>query len=186
MGDKNRYARRILLLGTICLAALTLTAVVPSPVSTVASAAALAAAAADPFCEVLCDDTTTPYCDPEEHLVWNADEPGVTWLNAMRRGGSHPTSCYNGDCESMHDAGQCQAYIIPGESPLTPEITEHLRQAIVAADAMEVRALLKAHPSQLSFNIKRSAIQVRACNGRLKEHLALSHKIVGELVVTAN
>jgi hypothetical protein len=186
MSDKNRYLAKILLLGIICFAALTLAAVIPSPVSTVADAAVLATPS-EKDCEILCDDSVTPYCESNEHLAWNPDEPGVTWLNGMRRLGSHPYTCYEGSCASEHDEGLCE--IVPageGEPLLTPESTEELRQAVLAADATGVQALLKAHPSQLSFNVKRSAIQIMACNGRVREHILLPNEMVRQLVVVAH
>jgi hypothetical protein len=186
MSEKNGCFGRILLLGIICFAALTLAAVIPSPASTVADAAVLTKPSSEVDCEVLCDDTVTPYCDADEHLVWNADDPGVEWLNARRRLGSHPTTCYSGSCESEHDEGQCTLLPAGGEPLLAPESTDELRQAIVAADATVVQALLNAHPSQLSFNVKRSAIQVMACNGRVREHIPLPGKMVRQLVVAAH
>jgi hypothetical protein len=184
MSDKKRSVVKILLLGIACFSAVAFALVVPSPVSTVA-AAAIETPSGKPDCEILCSDSQSG-CDPGDHVAFNPDDPGVTWLNGMRRLGSHPYTCFEGECPEKHDVGQCQAFIITGESPLTPENLQELRQAVVAADATEVQALLKTHPSQLSFNAKRSAIQVMACNGRVKEHMPLSSVMAKQLVVATH
>lgn len=190
MNDNNRYFRELVLVGIMCLAALSFAAVVTSAavakarVLTVADAAGLPTSSEQPACEVLCDDDVQPYCDPDEHLVWNTDD-GAQWLNARRRGGAHPTTCYEQTCTEQHDLGQCSV-ITEDEPPLTPESTEDLRQAILAGDSTEVQALLEAHPSQLVFNLKRSAIQIIACNGRLREHMPLPDEIATALVVAAH
>lgn len=184
MSDKKRSFVKMLLLGITCCSALAFALVIPSPVSTVA-AAALTTPSAKPDCEILCSDSQSG-CDPGDHVAFNPDDPGVTWLNGMRRLGSHPYTCFEGECPEKHDVGQCQAFIITGETPLTPENLQDLRQAVVAADATELQALLKTHPSQLSFNVKRSAIQVMACNGRVKEHMPLSGSLARQLVVATH
>jgi hypothetical protein len=159
----------------------------PSPLLIVADAAVGTISSSKPDCEILCDDTVTPYCSATEHLAWNDDEPGVTWLNGMRRLGSHPYECWEGSCESEHDEGLCNIVPAPGdEVALTAESREAFRRAVAAADAAGIQAFLEAHPSQLSFNSKRSAIQVISCSGRLSEHIPLPSEIVRLLVAASD
>jgi hypothetical protein len=149
--------------------------------SAVADAAVLVTPSAKPTCEILCSDSESG-CDPGDHVAFNPDHPGVTWLNGMRRLGSHPYQCYGGTCATEHDEGLCQGIVMEGELLLTAEHTEDLRQAVADGDATEVEALLGAHSSQLSFNVERSAIQVLACNGRVREHMPLPDAMVRHLV----
>lgn len=87
-------------------------------------------------------------------------------------GGSHPTTCWSGTCQSKH--GLCN---LEGDVAGT-QVLEMLHSALLKQDAAGLSTLLTRYSKEVAVNVERSAIQFTDCAGGVTAHLPISEELI--------
>lgn len=103
-------------------------------------------------------------CDASAHYAYVSEITGVL-------DGEEHSACVYPGCASAHP---------PCPSP-SPEDLAVLEHAASAADRAKVQSILNEHPSSLTINVERSALQQLDCGGNVVVHIPVPSTLIGDL-----